>query len=236
VGSIFVIAVTRTGSNPFVALNLVTAITRMLCAECKTVDLTPGRVLKRYAQVYLSIDALVARGSLDIVKALTDASLVLDSLGPAGAKARKVKALQDKAAAAVAAQQRKQINKCAAAGGGGRAAGTGSLARPRPTSPARPSTLRPRRARCALAAISQRRLSAASPAAAPPPRRRSPPPAQAPPRRARARHALLLCDAARARGYQRAAAAVCAARPAGCGPAAGKGARCEDGEAARGWA
>jgi hypothetical protein len=47
VGSIFVIAVTRAGTNPFVALNLVTSVTRMLCAECKTVDLTPGRILKR---------------------------------------------------------------------------------------------------------------------------------------------------------------------------------------------
>lgn len=66
-------------------------------------------------QAYLSIDLLVSRGSLDIVRALTDAAVILDSLGPAGAKARKIKALQDKAAAAMAAQQGKQINRWAAA-------------------------------------------------------------------------------------------------------------------------
>jgi hypothetical protein len=71
--------------------------------------------------VYLSIDSLVSRGSLDIVRALTDAALVLESLSPAGAKARKVKALQDKAAAAVAARQGKQISKWVfwGVGGGG---------------------------------------------------------------------------------------------------------------------
>jgi len=111
VGSLFIIAVTRAGANPFAALNLVTAVTRLLCAECKTVDLTAARVLKRYPQAYLSIDLLVARGSLDIVRALTDAALALEALSPAGAKARKIKALQDKAQAAVAAKQGKQIGK-----------------------------------------------------------------------------------------------------------------------------
>jgi hypothetical protein len=53
----------------------------------------------------------VSRGSLDIVRALTDAAMVLEALSPQGAKARKIKALQDKAQAAVAAKQAKQIGK-----------------------------------------------------------------------------------------------------------------------------
>jgi hypothetical protein len=62
-------------------------------------------------QAYLSVDLLVSRGSLDIVRALTDAAMVLEALSPQGAKARKIKALQDKAQAAVAAKQAKQIGK-----------------------------------------------------------------------------------------------------------------------------
>jgi hypothetical protein len=111
VSSVFVIAVTRAGANPFAALNLVAAVTRLLCAECKTVELSAPRILKRYPMAYISIDLLVSRGSLDVVRALTDAHLILESLGPAGSKARKIKALQDKAQAAVAAKQGKQIGK-----------------------------------------------------------------------------------------------------------------------------
>lgn len=51
VGGVFIIAITRAGANTFAALNLVSAVTRLLCAECKTVDLTAARILKRYAQV-----------------------------------------------------------------------------------------------------------------------------------------------------------------------------------------
>lgn len=120
-GSVLIIAITRAGANPFASLNLVTTVTRMLCAECKTVDVTPARLLKRYAQVYMSVDLLVSRGTLDIVRALTDAAVALEALGPAGAKARKIKALQDKAAGAVAAQQGKQIARCV--GGQGRGDG-----------------------------------------------------------------------------------------------------------------
>ncbi|GBF88389.1 hypothetical protein Rsub_01101 [Raphidocelis subcapitata] len=111
VGSVLIIAITRAGANPFASLNLVTAVTRMLCAECKTVDVSPARLLKRYAQVYTSVDLLISRGTLDIVRALTDAALALEALGPAGARARKIKALQDKAAGAVAAQQGKQVTR-----------------------------------------------------------------------------------------------------------------------------
>lgn len=111
VGSVFIIAITRAGANPFAALNLVSAVTRLLCAECKNVELTPARILKRYPQAYVSIDLLVSRGSLDVVRALTEAALALDGLGPAGAKARKIKALQEKAQAAVAAKNAKQIGK-----------------------------------------------------------------------------------------------------------------------------
>jgi hypothetical protein len=58
VGGVFIIAVTRAGANPFAALNLVVAVTRLLCAECKTVDLTAARILKRYAQVRASCGRL----------------------------------------------------------------------------------------------------------------------------------------------------------------------------------
>jgi hypothetical protein len=50
VGGVFVIAVTRAGANPFAALNLVVSVTRLVCAECKAVDLTAARIQKRYAQ------------------------------------------------------------------------------------------------------------------------------------------------------------------------------------------
>lgn len=69
-------------------------------------------------QVYLSVDLLVSRGSLDIVRALTDAALALEALSPAGSKARKVKALQERAAAAVAAKSAKQIGRWAPARAG----------------------------------------------------------------------------------------------------------------------
>jgi hypothetical protein len=39
--------------------------------------------------VYLSVDALVNRGSLDLIGALMEANSVLDSLSPDGQKARK---------------------------------------------------------------------------------------------------------------------------------------------------
>lgn len=72
---------------------------------------TPHLPPSPHPQAYLSVDLLVSRGSLDIVRALMDAALILESLSPAGAKARKIKAMQDRAQAAVAAKQGKQINK-----------------------------------------------------------------------------------------------------------------------------
>jgi hypothetical protein len=72
---------------------------------------TPSTPPTHTPKVYMSIDLLVSRGSLDIVRSLADAAAALESLGPAGAKARKAKAMQDRALGAVAAQQARQIGK-----------------------------------------------------------------------------------------------------------------------------
>lgn len=53
--------------------------------------------------MYLSIDALVNRGSLDLVGALMEANAVLDSLSPDAIKQRKARAQADRLAAATAA-------------------------------------------------------------------------------------------------------------------------------------
>ncbi len=49
-------------------------------------------------QVYLAIDALVSRGTLDTIQALIDSNAVLEGLTPEGAaKAKKAKLLSEKA-------------------------------------------------------------------------------------------------------------------------------------------
>jgi hypothetical protein len=49
--NVLVIVVSRAHANVFANLNLVTVISRMLVAELKSVEITPERVLKKYAQV-----------------------------------------------------------------------------------------------------------------------------------------------------------------------------------------
>jgi hypothetical protein len=48
---VLVIVVSRSHANVFANLNLVASISRLLVAELKSVEITPERVLKRYAQV-----------------------------------------------------------------------------------------------------------------------------------------------------------------------------------------
>lgn len=48
---VLVIVVSRSHSNVFANLNLVAAISRLLVAELKSVEITPERLLKKYAQV-----------------------------------------------------------------------------------------------------------------------------------------------------------------------------------------
>jgi len=59
-------------------------------------------------QVYLSVDALVNKGSLDLVGALLEANSVLESLGPEALKARRAKQ-QAEMQAAAAADKTRQI-------------------------------------------------------------------------------------------------------------------------------
>ncbi|KAF8065809.1 hypothetical protein HT031_002869 [Scenedesmus sp. PABB004] len=107
---VLVVVVSAAGANVFSSLNLASGVSRLLVAEAKTVELTPERVLKKYAQVYLSVDALVSRGSLDLLGALLEAHSVLEGLGPDALKARKARALAERSAAAAAgSRQARQI-------------------------------------------------------------------------------------------------------------------------------
>eukprot|EP00879_Flechtneria_rotunda_P020285 GHRR01021333.1.p1 GENE.GHRR01021333.1~~GHRR01021333.1.p1 ORF type:complete len:553 (+),score=155.38 GHRR01021333.1:577-2235(+) len=110
---VLIIIVSRAHSNVFASLNLVSAVSRLLVVEAKTVELTPERLLKKYAQVYLSIDALVGRGTLDLAGALLDANAQLESITPDGIKARRARQQAERAAAAAAAAGRgvKQISR-----------------------------------------------------------------------------------------------------------------------------
>lgn len=60
-------------------------------------------------QVYLSVDALVNRGSLDLIGALLEANSVLESLSPEGQKARKAR--QQAELQAAGAGQFRQITR-----------------------------------------------------------------------------------------------------------------------------
>jgi hypothetical protein len=48
---VLVIVVSRAHSNVFASLNLTAAISRLLVAEVKSVELTADKLLKKYAQV-----------------------------------------------------------------------------------------------------------------------------------------------------------------------------------------
>jgi hypothetical protein len=48
---VLVVVVSRAHANVFSSLNLVAAISRLLVAEAKSIELTPERLLKKYAQV-----------------------------------------------------------------------------------------------------------------------------------------------------------------------------------------
>eukprot|EP00775_Hariotina_reticulata_P010746 gene10746-10902_t len=87
-------------------LNLTAAISRLLVAEVKSVELTGDKLLKKYAQVYLSVDALVNKGSLDLVGALLEANSVLESLSPEALKVRRAKQQADLQSAAAADKTR----------------------------------------------------------------------------------------------------------------------------------
>lgn len=64
-------------------------------------------------QVYLSVDALVNRGKLDLIGALLEANSILESLSPDALKARKARQAAERQAAAGGKQMR-QIARCAA--------------------------------------------------------------------------------------------------------------------------
>eukprot|EP00878_Enallax_costatus_P034901 GHUV01038844.1.p1 GENE.GHUV01038844.1~~GHUV01038844.1.p1 ORF type:complete len:430 (+),score=127.81 GHUV01038844.1:269-1558(+) len=109
---VLIVVVSRAHSNVFSCLNLAAGISRLLVAEAKSIELTPERLLRKYAQVYLSVDALVNKGSLDLVGALMEANSVLDSLSPDAVKQRKARAQADRLAAANAAgKQVRQIGR-----------------------------------------------------------------------------------------------------------------------------
>lgn len=48
---VLVVVVSRSHANVFANLNLVAAISRLLVAELRSVEVTPERLLKKYAQV-----------------------------------------------------------------------------------------------------------------------------------------------------------------------------------------
>jgi hypothetical protein len=51
VGQVLIIVLTHGQENAFASLNVVNAVTRLLVVECRAVDITPGTIEKRYAQV-----------------------------------------------------------------------------------------------------------------------------------------------------------------------------------------
>ncbi len=51
VGQVLVLIITRAHDNVFASLNMVLSITRLLVAECKTIEVSPDRIERRYAQV-----------------------------------------------------------------------------------------------------------------------------------------------------------------------------------------
>uniref|UniRef100_A0A383W124 MHD domain-containing protein n=1 Tax=Tetradesmus obliquus TaxID=3088 RepID=A0A383W124_TETOB len=109
---VLVVVVSRAHANVFSSLNLVAAISRLLVAEAKSIELTPERLLKKYAQVYLSVDALVNRGRLDLVGALMEANNALEGLSPDALKARKARqAAERQQAAAAGGRQIRQIGR-----------------------------------------------------------------------------------------------------------------------------
>jgi hypothetical protein len=64
--------------------------------------------------VYLSVDALVNRGRLDLVGALLEANTALEGLSPDALKARKARqAAERQQAAAAGGRQIRQIGRCA---------------------------------------------------------------------------------------------------------------------------
>jgi hypothetical protein len=52
---VLVVVVSRAHANVFSSLNLVAAISRLLVAEAKSIELTSERLLKKYAQVCCSV-------------------------------------------------------------------------------------------------------------------------------------------------------------------------------------
>lgn len=91
VNQVFVIALASASSNIFTSLNLVASVTKLLVVECKTPDITPDKVEKRYAPIYFSIDALVSRGTFEVGRALLDCITVLEALAPESGKAKRMK-------------------------------------------------------------------------------------------------------------------------------------------------
>ena len=77
----------------------------LLCLLCRPATPLP------FLQVYLSVDALVNRGSLDLIGAVLEANSVLDSLSPDGQKARKAR--QQRELQETGAGQFRQITRCA---------------------------------------------------------------------------------------------------------------------------
>jgi len=90
------------GPSAFAALGLASAVARLLVAECKAVDVTQERVERRFAQIYLGVASLLARGSGDVVQALLDVGSGLGALSGDASKAKKARLLADAAAAAAA--------------------------------------------------------------------------------------------------------------------------------------
>jgi hypothetical protein len=61
---VLVVVVSRAHGNVFSSLNLVAAISRLLVAEAKSIELTPERLLKKYAQVWYTAGCCAAVAGL----------------------------------------------------------------------------------------------------------------------------------------------------------------------------
>lgn len=86
VNQVFIIVVAR-GGNAFASLNLVNAVVKLLVAECRSLDVTPDKIQRRYAEIYFAIDALLRGQVSDATKAREVAAAAVESLNE-GARGR----------------------------------------------------------------------------------------------------------------------------------------------------
>ncbi|KAK9845801.1 hypothetical protein WJX81_002731 [Elliptochloris bilobata] len=91
VGGVLLMGVVRAGACVLRLLRLLDAVTRLLVAAARTVDVTPDKLARRYPEVYVALAVLVEAGGGDAGHALAAAEAELAALAP-DAKSKSVAA------------------------------------------------------------------------------------------------------------------------------------------------